>query len=385
MTNKRKAITTAAAAVVLAFSSFSMSVLSGSLASQNMAKRWQSGDLKYSQISVFYPQGGKSAWSAGEAEMMRSSIEDQLKSGSFKADSSNADVWTDSFCSAMSPANVSVYNEDTARTDSISSEFGIIGTGGDFFAFHPLKLISGNYIYEGELRNNRAVLDEQAAWNIFRSVDVEGMKFSVNGMEFEVAGVVKPEENSAVEKTYPEKPLIYVHYDVLEDIGMDISLLCYESVIPNPVTNYARNIIRKKFGINTMELPEDGTDPEKSLDVVITENTGRYSLPKLWESLRKFDETAVSDRSIPYPYWENAARVTGVRMTILFFTELLALTYIILMIIVTAAKLYLNRKWHLGEFLEEMMYRYTYRKRTSDYISLDINDTDEGKEKKYEQ
>ena len=202
------------------------------------------------------------------------------------------------------------------------------------------------------------------------------MKFIINEYEFEVAGVVKSEENKAVEKAYPEEPVIYVHYDVLEEAGMDNSLLCYESVIPNPVTNFAPNIIKEYFGISTMTEPEDGKDPVKSLPVVITENSSRYSLFSLFKGLKNFDSQFISDRSIAYPYWENAARITGVQMEILFFIFLILAAYILIMLIIMVSGLYLNRKWHLKDHIENLMYKYTYKKKSSDYISVDENETD---------
>ena len=134
-----------------------------------------------------------------------------------------------------------------------------------------------------------------------------------------------------------------------------------------------------------MTVPEDGKDPEKKLDVLITENSTRYSLPSLWAGLKNFDMMSVQDKCIAFPYWENAARMAGVRMEILFFFSVLLFAFIIIMLCAAVCRLYLNRKWHLGEFLEDMMYRYTYRKRTSDYISTPLNKEEAEAEAKYEQ
>jgi hypothetical protein len=379
---KKKVTATAAAALILAALSFAMSSVSGSLEAQNMAGRWQNGELKYSQVSVFYPKG---MYGSSETETMRGKITEAVKAGAFRPENEDAKIWIDSYCSVITVSDVYVYDDRNGKTNSAGSGFSVMGVGGEFFEFHPLKLISGNYIYDDELRNDRAVLDEQAAWDIFSSFDVVGMKFQAGGMEFEVAGVVKAEENRFVKKAYPESPLIYVHYDALAEARMDKDLLCYEAVLPDPVSNYAKNIILEKFGVNTMTVPEDGKDPEKKLDVLITENSTRYSLPSLWAGLKNFDMMSVQDKCIAFPYWENAARMAGVRMEILFFFSVLLFAFIIIMLCAAVCRLYLNRKWHLGEFLEDMMYRYTYRKRTSDYISTPLNKEEAEAEAKYEQ
>lgn len=382
MMKKKKVITTAVAAAVLSLIAFSGSKISESLDSQNMAERWQADDLKFSQVSVFYPQS-RSPYNEQETESISSYIGEKLKADSFV--SKDSKIWTNAYSSVMTEADVNVYDRVTGKYNDAASKINVIGTGGDFFDFHQLQLVSGNYIYDSELRTDRAVLDEQAAWNIFSSADVVGMKFLINKCEFEVAGVVRHEDSNAVDKVYPENPLIYVHYEALEQAGLDDALLCYESVVPNPVSNYARNIMLEYFGINTMTESEDGSDPERSLPVIITENTKRYSFGKLWKGLKNYDSRFTADRSIAFPYWENAARVTDTRLIVMFFVSLVLAAYILIVLIVTAAKLWLNRKWHLKDQIEELTYKYTYKKRITDYISADKIEAGEEKEHRLDQ
>ena len=96
----------------------------------------------------------------------------------------------------------------------------------------------------------------------------------------------------------------------------------------------------------------------------------------LFKGLKNFDSQFISDRSIAYPYWENAARITGVQMEILFFIGLILSAYILVMVAVMVSGLYLNIKWHLKDHIENLMYKYTYKKKSSDYISVDENESD---------
>ena len=125
-----------------------------------------------------------------------------------------------------------------------------------------------------------------------------------------------------------------------------------------------------------------GEEKEKKLDVLIVQNTDRFSFSKLWTGLRNFGMISVHDRTIAYPYWENAARYTGVSMEIMFFFALLSAAVILLVIISSLWKMYTHRKWHLKDFLEDMMYKYTYKKRTSDYIT---SPADTGEQSRYDQ
>ncbi|WP_044974638.1 ABC transporter permease [Ruminococcus sp. HUN007] len=377
---KKKIAAAAVSAVLFGVLAAAMSSVPKSLEDQNMAERWKSGETEYAQISVFFPQG-RSSFKEQETEKLRSTIETKLKEASFRPENEGAEIWIDARSSVTTVSQASVYDEQTGSLQTAGSDYSVTGVGGNFFDFHPMRLISGNYIYEGELDDDRAVLDRQAAWDIFSSFDITGMKFVINGTEFEVAGVVDPGENRDVKTAYPASPMIYVHYSALEKAELDTTLQCYEAVIPDPVTNFARNIILENYGINTMSEEEDSEDPEKKLAAVIVQNTGRYSPLKLWKGLREFRNTAIQDRSIAYPYWENAARMTSVKMEILFAFSLLAAAVFLVTVISEICLLYAHRKWHLKDFLEDMMYKYTYKKRVSDYIST----PSENGEGKYDQ
>ena len=63
-------------------------------------------------------------------------------------------------------------------------------------------------------------------------------------------------------------------------------------------------------------------------------------------------------------------------MEILFFIGLILSAYILVMVAVMVSGLYLNRKWHLKDHIENLMYKYTYKKKSSDYISVDENESD---------
>ena len=379
---KKKVVLFGAALVAIAGLSCFSSALKNELVSQNMAERWESDETRYSQVSVFM-QPGSELSGANDALKLREYIDTKLKSESYTPVNEGAKVWIDAYSSCMSTANASVYDVESGKTDFCSSDINIIGTGGEFFDFHPLELISGNYIYSDELKNSRAVLDEEAAWIIFNSSDIVGMKFTVGGKEFEVAGVVKAEDSKAVKVAYPKSPVVYIHYDALEEAGLDTSLLCYESVIPNPVSNYAKNIFLEYYGIDTMNVQDDIQSAEEKISSVIVDNTNRYKASELFNNLKSFGKNQVVSKPIAFPYWENSARVNEAWLTAVFFIILLLAAYILITVIIFTAKLYLNRKWHLKDYIEKLTDKYTYKKKISDYIDVETNVNSE-REKKYE-
>lgn len=385
------------------------SVVTDSMASchdsQMMAQRWSCDGRKYAQISVFYPNDPQK-YNNQEVEKIRQSIHSKLDKDSYKPLSENAQVWTDAYCSQIIKSGISVdriesgnqdvnaaddeqtvkdkgdtsentqadnndYDKNSDQADILGSDavskYSVIAVAGDFFEFHPLSLIKGNYIYESALSTNTAVVDEKAAWNMYSSVDVIGLPFYIADKEFTISGVVKSESDRATNKIYPSDPVVYIQYKSLTDIGQKETLMDYEAVLPDPVSNYAKNILLFSNGIDSMTEKEP-EKKEKSLDCVIIDNTNRYSKMNLYKALRSFDSASAVVKPIAYPYWENAARITMSQMTVLFFLRLVSAA--VSFLIVTAFLLRLNsqRKWHLKDFTEKLMYKYTYKKRVSDYI-----------------
>lgn len=284
--------------------------------------------------------------------------------------------------SALAKASgILVVHADTIPDAGVSSGKGIsevdrkinvIGVGGEFFEFHPLELLSGNYIYADEIREDRVVLDEDAAWILFSSVDVVGMNIWVNNTQLEIAGVVRRESEKEIKTAYPVQPIMYMHYSMLETANIKSPLVCYEAVMPNPVDNYAKNTILTAYGIDTMVSSDEQLQENiKKLDVEVLDNTSRYSVPSLFCDLKEYGKSAVVSKAIGYPYWENAARVLMTKLTLLFGVACLLATAGIIMILIFIVKIYLRRTWHLKDFIEKLTYKYTYKKKISDYINIE--------------
>lgn len=338
-----------------------------SLDSQMMAERWGSEDISCAQVSVFCQP--TSSYTSSFADNFHSYVERKLKEDDHLSDDENVNTWLDAYSSVFS--QVYVNNSEASGNGSLCS---VTGVSGEFFKFHPLELINGNYIYGEELRNDRVVLDENAAWTLFSSFDVTGMHIYFGGNEYEIAGVVRPENGKAEKAAYPSSPLIYMHYDALEDGTLDNTLLCYEAVIPNPVENYAKNIILGSAGIDTMVSSEEELNKNiDALDFEIIENSTRFSNSNFADEVKNLGKGSIVKKAIPYPYWENAARVMKTRLTVLFAAAVISGTIAALMLLVFLFRCYLNRTWRLKDFIEDLTYKYTYKKKISDYIDISEN------------
>lgn len=178
-------------------------------------------------------------------------------------------------------------------TDHGAVEMTAIGVGGDFFHFHPLGLLSGSYISERDLMDDLVVLDEELAWRLFGGTDLAGLTLYINGEPFVVSGVVTLEDDSASTRARTQEGGIFLSWSALKRLDEELTIDCYELVMPDPITGYARSVVEESF---------------QAGDIV--ENSSRYTLSHLLEVIGSFGERSMRVNGVIYPYWENALRLT---------------------------------------------------------------------------
>lgn len=296
--------------------------LAGMLLSQQMAERWTgSSDINFAQISCFLPNGSEVVDT--DIFRFRSDLERKLTENSIDAPEGGK-LWTDAY-SALGKINIT--------GPRASASMDAIGVGGDYFAFHPLRLRSGVYIGGGDLMLDRVVLDVEAAWKLFGAVEVAGMEVKIGGLPYIVAGVVERESDFASELAYPENGGLYVSLDTLRKQGGS-GPVCYEIVLPNPISGFAERLVGETF-------PVKGE---------VIENTGRFSLRGTWGVMREYGKRSMRVGNTPYPYWENAARAVEDHLALtLALAVMSALFPLICLVVITVRaikKLYAKlRAW----------------------------------------
>lgn len=256
--------------------------ISGMLLTQQAAERWQgSSEIPYTQLSCFLPIDQKVT--TENVNSFRQVMMKRFKEASLDVNSGEqlyVDAWS------------------TAGKVNVSSSIGksdvyACAVGGDFFHFHPLRLKSGSYISESDLMKDRVLLDEETAWLLFGSPDVQGQSFKLNGQYFVVAGVVEREDDFATKKAYTEGMGIFMSYDAYTELTEDDGINCYEVVMPEPVEGFAMSVAQDKFPIGRGE---------------IINNTTRFSFGKLVKLAGQYGMRSMQNKGVLYPYWENAAR-----------------------------------------------------------------------------
>lgn len=256
------------------------------LKTQYVWRDWK-GDSEdpYSQISVFIPENN--LYGINDVNSFRSKMVQSFEEASLNASNSNklfVDCWSSSGTASVA-------------TDRSYGTTSALAVGGEFFDFHPLKLLDGNYFQEGDLNREGVVVDGRLAWFLFGAIDVAGLEVNVDGHSCVIVGVVDLEEDFASKKSDNSEMMLFLNYELYSEIHSaenNYGISCYEVVLPNPVKNFALNLVTENIGATESE---------------IVEITNRFSLSNIFKSLRSLPSSVIN-KGIALPYWENAARYT---------------------------------------------------------------------------
>ena len=299
------------------------------LADQQAALRWDS-EGKYAQVTGFFSRDVKLD------EFMIRSYEKQLEgalqeAGALSANTSNTEAeGGEGEKNADARLYVDAYSS-LGKID-IESEKGklsanAVGIGGDFFIFHPVQMVSGGYFSGNDLMKDWIILDEDGAWQLFGSNDIEGKSVWIGNIPHYVAGVFKRESGRMAENAGLGSALVYLSNESLQKYGTSEGINTYEVLAPNPVKGFLANNMREKFGIS-----EGGDKNERQMLVV--DNTARYSLEALIPVVLDFGTRSMQNYSIHYPYWENIARgFEDIRAVTLVFQFLFLLIPTVIIIV----------------------------------------------------
>ena len=263
------------------------------LREQTVAKRWsKEGD--YAQNSIFFSKSAQIGFE--NIRQLRYEIEKSYREKSvvatFEGEEGQAPNLKDCYSS---------FSSISLSTDYGNGSFTAIAVGGDFFYFHPVQLVSGNYFSEDDLMNDYILLDEDTAWKLFGSSDVAGMRVSCGPRELYVAGVyVRSKSEIDNLAAGGDEPRVFVSYDVLKSEAGE-NIICYELLSPNPIPNFASDVLT-----NIKLFPVD--------EVQYVQNSTRFSYKRYFDLLKNRKSREMRTDDIAYPYWENVARYKEGRM-----------------------------------------------------------------------
>ncbi|MBR1865199.1 MAG: ABC transporter permease [Lachnospiraceae bacterium] len=345
------------------------------LYSQQEAKRWGTKKNPYAQVSVFLSP--EREVQEEDIDGVRSSIMETLSKDSYSPESEQVRVWIDAYSGEC---------DTTVRKDNNTLSVKAVGVGGDFFQFHPLRLLSGGYISGEDLNHDRIVMDQGLAWALFGSNDIVGMQVWMDNTIYTVAGVVAVEEDALTRTAYGKGNRIYMLYDQLQEQQKEqpkqsLRITCYEAVLPNPISNYAYQAVRDAFGYT--EEAEDSLQKNKNLlnfdSIEVVENTNRYEMMKLFGRMKEHRLRSMRTNTIAYPYWENVARVVEEQQQSVLILRLLLLVCPCISLIVLLYQLWIHRTWRAKDLVRRVFTKVRERRENAQWEQdrIDVDPEDE--------
>lgn len=289
------------------------SVYSNTLLSQQAAEVWK-GESKerFAQVSCFLPVDAKT--DVGSIHSFRLKIDKKLVEAGVDPPEEGK-LWTDAY-SAKGSIQVT--------GDKGSSAATVLGVGGNFFLFHPYYLMSGSYIYPEDIMQDRVVLDSELAWKLFGSSSLEGMTVTINGEPFLIAGVVRRETDKFSQKAYLSDPMIFMSQTAYAQLTEDEGIDCYELAMLDPISDYAKTVLKDNFPVGKGE---------------IVSNSTRYNFSGIYGIFKNFGNRVMRNSAVIFPYWENAARLSEehiarlwVVMAVLGLFPLVCLVWILVLV-----------------------------------------------------
>lgn len=106
--------------------------------------------------------------------------------------------------------------------------------------------------------------------------------------------------------------------------------------MPNPVKNFALNLVKEKFPIGRGE---------------IVNNTERFTLSNLRSLLKSLDTRSMQTSGVIYPYWENASRGAEDRAVLLLVLGCVLLAPPVIALVILAVRYVVRGKRALEDEL----------------------------------
>lgn len=186
----------------------------------------------------------------------------------------------------------------------------VTAVGGDFFYFHPMELLCGSYISDGDLMHDRIVIDENTAWNLYGSSDIEGKACVIDGKYYYIAGVVRADDSKASEKTYGTRSRIFMHYDEYSGTGENVKpITAYEMIYPELLSGKAVKVLQSLFGIEENTDHVEGAVVEDAPSIEVVDMNRRFGFAALVNVIGQYGERSSKTNRIMYPFWENECRM----------------------------------------------------------------------------
>ena len=209
-------------------------------------------------------------------------------------------------------------------------EVNAYGVGGDFFQFHPVKLLRGGYFSQSDLMQDKVILDAETAWQLFGSYDVVGMYVTIQDIPHIVVGVYERERSKLMDAAGNAASSVFVSHSSLAAYGSYNGLEGVEYLLPNPVSEFGKGLVTELAG---------------QREVVVVEHQNRFGVIHLFKMIKQLPTRSMQVKGVTYPYWENMARSYEDLLARLFLLKMIFWIYLIIVLICVSWRAWLRRTW----------------------------------------
>lgn len=301
----------------------------GSLSTQQLAKRW-SEENEFAQVACYFSRDN--SLDAAQIVAVQRSLAASLEEAALGSTNENGGRnWIDAYASQ---------GECYISSNRSGMKVRVFGVGGDFFQFHPLTLMDGNYFDATDENADGIILDEVVAWQLFGSNNVAGMEIEINNAIYPIRGVIRSDNGMFSEAVEEEAATIYVSFEILEKLySGKVGIDCYEVLIANPVKGFGKEAVAKAIDMD-----------EKEYELV--EVSARFDFLHRVDILKNFGIRSMNTRNIVFPYWENRAKGYEDVSALFLVLEAICLIYPIVWLVRRCYKLWKQRKAIKNRFFE---------------------------------
>ena len=248
----------------------------------DMSGQW-AADREYHHVSGYFSSYREITTSS--IEQIRMQLTKTLKQNRIIAEESESHIWGDAY--------------STSCTLTVSGSYGtvqatVVGVGGDFFWFHPMKWSCGNAFLPDSAGKN-IVLTKSCAWALLGGVDVAGLTVEIGKNTYQISGVAEDDTDLFAADAGADEYTVYMPYALLQEENPEIVITQYEIVYPELVSGYAEKQMRQaaeRFG----------------KDTVIVDQTNRHLPGSRWKMILTLDQQVMKTDNVQFPAWENEAR-----------------------------------------------------------------------------
>lgn len=371
----------AAALIGTVFSTIRITQIKSNQHAQTAADQW-AGDSgkRYRQVSLFaqgqaQPNGAPPLYIDAERSIdmatlavIRDSLNTIVESSAAEAEKTQkkkdkneeappmSKLWTDAYSSEAKAQLFAVIGEKTSET---SVETSITGVSGNYSLFHPMEMLSGSFLATEVIDSQDIVINEQLAWNMFKSYDVAGLKIIIGSRAYQIVGVVRESASESDLLAGSDKARAYIYFDELANLieggtetsfplpdntsseggetdpptQNNLAIMCYEAVLPDQISGIAENDLKSSVAAYN--------DSVKNFLVI--SNTGRFGLFRLADGVFPVGENTAVQSKFTYPTSELSAQIA--ESLLVFWWSILLIS--VLLIPLTTLCVYLTvRKYN---------------------------------------